>query len=97
MAEQRKTKKFGIDARTHELIIGKWRMRLPQSRLLRITIGCGLIFGGILGFLPILGFWMVPLGLLLLAQDVSFLRRPTINVIYWVERKIKAWRSRPSR
>ena len=36
-------------------------------------------------------------GLLLLAQDVTVLRRPTVNAIYWVERKIKAWRTRPGR
>jgi len=33
------------------------------------------------GFLPVLGFWMVPLGLLLLALDVALLRRPTARTI----------------
>ena len=42
--------------------IGKWQFRLPQSRFLRLLIGIGFIVGGILGFLPILGFWMIPLG-----------------------------------
>jgi hypothetical protein len=40
----------------------------------RIPLAIALIGGGILGFLPVLGFWMVPLGLLLLAQDVPALR-----------------------
>ncbi|KQV31468.1 hypothetical protein ASE23_06445 [Rhizobium sp. Root73] len=87
MAEQRKTKKFGIDARAHELIIGTWRMRLPQSRLLRISIGAALIFGGILGFLPVLGFWMIPLGLLVLSHDLAFVRRKRRRLSVWWARK----------
>lgn len=90
MAEQRKTKKIGIDARTHELVIGTWRMRLPQSRLWRITIGCALIFGGILGFLPVLGFWMVPLGLIVLSHDLAFVRRRRRRFHVWWARKWQA-------
>jgi hypothetical protein len=33
-----------------------------------------LILGGLLSFLPILGIWMLPLGLLLLAEDLPVLR-----------------------
>ncbi|TIS17249.1 MAG: hypothetical protein E5X10_04380, partial [Mesorhizobium sp.] len=40
---------------------------MPRSRGLRIAIGVLLTIGGILGFLPILGFWMVPIGLLVLS------------------------------
>src|SRR3954462_1824571 len=43
---------------------------LPQSRGLRIGLGIALVLGGIVGFLPILGFWMVPLGLLVLSVDL---------------------------
>ena len=90
MAEPQKTKKFGIDARTHELVIGSWRMRLPQSRGLRIAIGGVLIFGGILGFLPILGFWMVPLGLIVLSHDLAFVRRQRRKLSVWWARKRQA-------
>jgi len=53
-----------------------------------------LIVGGFLGFLPILGFWMVPLGILLVAEDVPFLRRPTIRALgaiqgWWDRRRGK--------
>ena len=48
---------------------------LPRSRLLRTAFGVGLILLGILGFLPVLGFWMVPLGLLVLSYDISVIRR----------------------
>ena len=53
-----------------------------------------LILAGFVGFLPILGFWMVPLGLLLIAQDVPFLQRPILRLIEWGERKwkeLKRW------
>ena len=48
---------------------------MPASKPGRIALGSGLVLGGILGFLPILGFWMVPLGLFVLAQDVPAARR----------------------
>jgi hypothetical protein len=41
----------------------------------RLFLGIPLILGGFLGFLPILGFWMVPLGAVLVALDVPPLRR----------------------
>jgi len=87
MAEPQKTKKFGIDAGTHELILGSWRLRLPQSRALRIALGAVLLFGGILGFLPVLGFWMVPLGLIVLSHDLAFVRRQRRRLSVWWARK----------
>ena len=45
------------------------KISMPHSRPLRIAIGILLIFFGILGFLPILGFWMIPLGLLVLSHE----------------------------
>ncbi|TIT78977.1 MAG: hypothetical protein E5W56_11835, partial [Mesorhizobium sp.] len=47
---------------------------MPRSRGLRIAIGVLLTIGGILGFLPILGFWMVPLGLLVLSYEFALVR-----------------------
>ena len=40
--------------------------------------GAGALFvvGGVFGFLPILGFWMIPVGLMLIATDIPPLRRP---------------------
>ena len=35
-----------------------------------------LILGGIFSILPVLGLWMLPLGLLLFAQDVPLLQTP---------------------
>lgn len=49
--------------------------RLPQSRWVRLGIGLLLVLGGLVGFLPVLGFWMVPLGLLVLSVDLPIVRR----------------------
>jgi hypothetical protein len=56
-----------------------------SSRWLRIPVALLLIAGGIFGFLPILGFWMLPLGALLLALDIAVLRRP----IHWAIARVK--------
>lgn len=69
-------------------------IRKPRLRIIRIISGVLLVLFGVVGFLPILGFWMVPLGLLLLAQDVAFLRRPVVRVIEWCERKWQGWRNK---
>jgi 4-alpha-glucanotransferase len=71
-------------------------IRKPELRITRIISGVLLVLLGFVGFLPILGFWMVPLGLLLLAQDVAFLRRPVVRAIEWCERKWRGWRQKPS-
>jgi hypothetical protein len=45
------------------------RRRVPPG--LRLVAGLLLILGGVLGFLPVLGFWMIPLGLGVAALDVK--------------------------
>lgn len=55
--------------------IGKHTIRLPHSKLHRRLMGWGLVVGGLLGFLPILGFWMIPLGLVVLSVDSPRMRR----------------------
>ena len=45
------------------------RRRVPPG--LRLVAGLLLIVGGTLGFLPVLGFWMIPLGLGVAALDVK--------------------------
>ena len=62
-------------------------LRKPSSRYVRIPVAILLIVGGILSFLPILGLWMLPLGLLLFAQDVPFLQKPMSRMLGWIERK----------
>jgi hypothetical protein len=62
-------------------------LRKPSSILVRIPLAILLIIGGIFSFLPILGLWMLPLGLLLFAQDVPFLQTPMAQSLGWIERK----------
>jgi hypothetical protein len=62
-------------------------LRKPSSRYARIPLAILLIAGGIFSFLPVLGLWMLPLGLLLFAQDVPFLQRPLARMLGWIERK----------
>jgi hypothetical protein len=58
-------------------------LRGPSSRWVRIPVAFLLIAGGFVGFLPILGFWMIPLGLVLMAQDVPVLQRPIARMLAW--------------
>lgn len=61
-----------------------WVVRVPMSILL--------IAGGVMSFLPVLGIWMLPAGLMLLAVDVPFLRRPlSAGLVLW-RRKLITWR-----
>ena len=48
---------------------------LPASRLGRIVIGVLLIILGCFSFLPVLGIWMIPLGILVLSVDIAWFRR----------------------
>ena len=67
--------------------LGSYRLPLPRSRLLRIAIGGGLVLLGLLGFLPILGFWMIPLGLLVLSGDIPRVRRWRRRFAVWFARR----------
>ena len=64
-----------FSARKSRLNFGRFSVPVPASRPLRIGLGIGLLIGGMLGFLPILGFWMIPLGLLVLSIDIAPVRR----------------------
>ncbi len=67
-------------------------VRRPSSRLLRIPLGILLILGGVFSFLPVLGVWMLPLGLFLLALDLPILQGPLNRVTLWAQRKWTNWR-----
>lgn len=49
------------------------RLKLPFG--LRTVFGLVFVVAGVFGFLPVLGFWMVPAGLALVALDIPPLRR----------------------
>jgi hypothetical protein len=58
-----------------KLRFGKRSITLPGNPAVRMALGVLLILCGLVGFLPILGFWMVPLGLLILSVDIPAVRR----------------------
>lgn len=53
--------------------------------IVRAVLGVLLVILGMLGFLPVLGFWMIPLGLALIATDIPPMAR-------WIKRKLDQWR-----
>jgi len=71
----------------------RW-IRQPHMHLVRIPLALLLILGGIFSFLPILGLWMLPLGLLVLAVDLPPLRRPVGNGLVRLQRWILNLRRR---
>jgi hypothetical protein len=70
--------------------ITRW-LRRPNARWVRIPAGVLLICGGALSILPFLGLWMLPLGLMLLAEDFPPLRRARHRVLDWIERHRPHW------
>jgi len=85
---------FGIHPKTGRLHMGKWSVAMPRSRIGRIVTGTVLVICGLLGFLPVLGFWMVPLGLLVLSQDLRFVRRKRRQLAIWWEYRKRARQAR---
>ncbi|MDP3411376.1 hypothetical protein [Bosea sp. (in: a-proteobacteria)] len=74
----------------------RW-LRHPASLWARLPVGLLLIVGGIFSFLPVLGVWMLPLGLMLIAADVPILRRPMARLTMWIIDRIERWQAkRPS-
>lgn len=67
------------------------RVRRPEARWVRIPLGIILVFGGVFSFLPVLGLWMLPLGLLLLALDLIFLQGPVNTAILRGSRMWTNW------
>ncbi len=63
--------------------------RLNQHRnpWIRRAAGVLLIAGGLLGFLPVLGFWMLPLGVIVLSDDIPWLRRRRRRLEVWWHRR----------
>jgi len=56
---------------------------MPRSRGLRVAVGFGLVVLGMFGFLPVLGFWMIPLGLLVLSYEFAWVRRKRRRAALW--------------
>jgi hypothetical protein len=71
----------------------RW-LRDPKARWIRIPVGVLFIIAGLMWFLPVVGIEFLPIGLLLIAQDVPFLRRPVGLLTLWLIRRwiaLKCW------
>ncbi|MCQ8277174.1 hypothetical protein NFI95_01745 [Acetobacteraceae bacterium KSS8] len=71
-------------------------LRRPEAKWVRIPAGVLLICGSVLAILPVFGLWMLPLGVVLLSEDVPPLRRLTGRCLAWVERKHPNWMAEPA-
>lgn len=66
------------------------KVRSPSVAPYRLPVGIALTAGGVVGFLPIVGFWMVPLGLAVIAQDVPVMRPPLARLLAKINGKRKS-------
>ena len=69
-------------------------LRTDSWRVIRLPLAVIFIAGGLLWFLPILGLWMLPFGLLLLAVDLPPLRGPISVLLIRSRRRISRWARR---
>jgi len=63
----------------------------------RLLLAGLLLVGGLLGALPILGFWMIPLALLILSLDFRWARRGYLGILLWFRRRRQAAAKRAAR
>ena len=68
----------------------RW-MRKPEAQWVRIATGISFIIGSCLSILPIFGIWMLPLGMIVLAQDIPLFQRLCSRLLDWIERRHPAW------
>lgn len=70
----------------------RWYLRLIRRKAIwiRIPAGALLIVAGVFGFLPVLGFWMIPIGVILIGRDIPFVRGLALRVI----QRFRRWQRR---
>lgn len=66
-------------------------LREPEQKWLRVPTAALLIVGGLLSFLPVLGIWMLPLGVALLAEDFALCRKACAHMLDWTIRRKPHW------
>ncbi|MDO8840271.1 MAG: hypothetical protein Q7V31_15260 [Parvibaculum sp.] len=67
--------------------LGNRKFNVPGTPIIRVVVGMVLIIGGMFGFLPVLGFWMLPLGVVVLSVDIHPVRRFRRRVEVWWGRR----------
>lgn len=73
---------------TTTLRLLQWGNRsLPAG--VRSVVGVFLMLAGVFGFLPIVGFWMFPLGLAFVALDIPWTRQHIHDWMGRLEKRVK--------
>ena len=70
----------------HKLRFGQHEVPLPSWKPLRIALGIAFLIGGVFSILPVLGLWMIPVGVLILSIDFPPVRR--------LRRRVESWYGR---
>ena len=79
-----------MDQNKFKLIINQYFAKLKAlPPTIRQIIAILLIILGFFGFLPIIGFWMIPLGLMLLAIDFPWAKRILTSAKYQYRKVVK--------
>ncbi len=73
-------------------------LRTRRGAIVRLPLAVLFLLGGMLSFLPLLGLWMIPLGLLLLAIDLPVIQPAVSATIIrlrrrWAGLRRRWWRS----
>ena len=75
-------------AATTTLRLLRWgNLRVPMG--VRSVVGVFLMVAGVFGFLPIIGFWMFPLGLAFVALDIPWTRQHIHNWMGRLEKRLE--------
>jgi hypothetical protein len=70
------------------------RLRGKRAIWVRVLTGVALISAWCFLPLPIVGIWMLPVGLALLANDIPMLRKPIARLLHFTNRKIEKMKSK---
>jgi hypothetical protein len=65
------------------------RLRGRRALWVRVLAGVGFIAAWCFFPLPIVGLWMLPVGLALLAHDIPMMRRPMARLLHFANGKIE--------
>jgi len=87
--EQRLERLIGRLPRNLQSMV-RW-LRRASSRWVRVLGGILLIGGSVFSILPLFGLWMLPLGLVLLAEDIAPVRRARDRFLDWIDRQRPHW------
>jgi len=69
-------------------------LRKPSRIVVRFGAAILFVLGGVFSILPVLGIWMLPVGLALLAEDLPGLKPKLELVARWIEGRWRAWKGR---